>query len=198
MLLAFLAMRTTLPFSPAWRPRAYSNSSQFHIPIRALRNSMFSPAYLVVGVSSILANDVSLSHPPIVDFREYKKYLAGVDVDGVQGIAGEAHATSTVALDEESVLVACIQQNVRYSPAQFHIHNLRISQSTNVRVICQTRSAETLDLSAAIFYVYPRIFWCGIIDQRLGKYLDTQTQKEVESGSRSFCWAVCLPLANGS
>lgn len=37
------------------------------------------------------------------------------------------------------------------SPAQFHIPNLRISQPTDVRVICQTRSAETLDLSAAIF-----------------------------------------------
>lgn len=73
---------------------------------------MFCPAYLVVGVSSVLANDVSLSHPPIVDFRAYKKYLAGVDVDGVQGVARESHTTSIVALDEESVLVACIQQNI--------------------------------------------------------------------------------------
>lgn len=68
------------------------------------------PAYLVVGVSSVLPNDVSLSHPPIADFRAYKKYLAGVDVDGVQGVAGESHTTSIVALDEESVLVAWIQQ----------------------------------------------------------------------------------------
>jgi hypothetical protein len=57
-------------------------------------------------------NDVSLSHPAIVDFRACKKYLAGVNVDGVQGVAGESHTTSIVALDEESVLVAYIQQYV--------------------------------------------------------------------------------------
>lgn len=41
------------------------------IPIRpSFSHSIliFSPAYLVVGVSSVLANDVSLSHPPIVEF----------------------------------------------------------------------------------------------------------------------------------
>lgn len=76
---------------------------------------MFSPAYLVVGVSSVLANDVSLSHPPIVDSRAYIKYLAGVDVDGVQRVAGESHTTSIVALDEESILVAYSQQNISIS-----------------------------------------------------------------------------------
>lgn len=43
VLLAFLAMRTTPPFSEAWRPMAYSNSSQFHVPIHVLRNLVFIP-----------------------------------------------------------------------------------------------------------------------------------------------------------
>lgn len=57
----------------------------------------------------------AFSHPPIVDFRAYQKYLAGVDVDGVQGVAGESHTTSVVALDEESVLVAYLQHTQRIS-----------------------------------------------------------------------------------
>ena len=48
------------------------------IPFRpSFSRSKFSPAYLVIGVSSVLANHVSLSHPPIVKFLSVFKIPCG-------------------------------------------------------------------------------------------------------------------------
>ena len=75
-----------------------------------------NPAYLLVGVSSVLANSCqpffvsstyTLRYGMVYCSSRMNKYLAGVDVGKVQGVAGESHTTSIVALDEESVLVAC-------------------------------------------------------------------------------------------
>ena len=35
-------------------------------------------------------------------------YLARVDVDGVQGVPGESHTSSDVALRKEGIIAACV------------------------------------------------------------------------------------------
>lgn len=82
-------------------------------------------------------------------------------VDQVEGIPGELGATTGVAADQISVLVAC-------SPADQPPTNF--PGEKNIRTICQIRSLETLVRSAAMMTDWDskgidndfeaRDFWC--------------------------------------